>query len=450
VPGGGCAATRQGGHGSRAPRRTGAVRSGRRGAFRSGQSSIRPIRLRPRHPVPPAGAAAAATWRRRGRSRRGPIRPTPAGTGEGKKIARARLTIDLDAVAANWRALDALSAPEVETAAVVKADAYGLGMAQVARRLRAAGVRSFFVALAEEGVALRGILGPGPAIYVLSGLMRGDAPLCAGHDLVPCLNSPEDVEAFASALPGRKAALQIDSGMNRLGIEPTDLDRVAGHLAGIDLTLVLSHLACADEPDHPANADQAAAFAAALAALAARGRGGWRTSLAATGGILLGPAYHHDMVRPGIGLYGGLPFEAARPVLRLSLPVIQVRDVLPGEMVGYGAAFRAERPARIATVAAGYADGLIRRLGEGGLMLRAGGIPCPVVGRISMDLVTVDVTALTACPDQLEILDEVQGIDAVAAAAGTIGYEILTALGGRYDRVYKGLPEADAPDPSRA
>jgi alanine racemase len=315
---------------------------------------------------------------------------------------------------------------------VVKADAYGLGAARVGPALAAAGVRSFFVALAEEGVALRAALGPVPAIYVFAGLMRGDAALCREHDLIPCLNSAAQVTAFHRDLRGHECALQLDSGMNRLGLEPAELESVAELLPQLAPGLALSHLACADEPVHPMNAAQSASFAALAGRLP-----GVRRSLAATGGILLGPAFHHQLTRPGIGLYGGLPFAEARPVVTLALPVIQVREVAAGESVGYGAAWTAERPARIATVAGGYADGLLGARGRGGIALRAGARPCPVVGRVSMDLIAVDVSGLDEVPDHLEILNARQTIDDLAMAAGTIGYEVLTSLGGRYERVYK-------------
>jgi alanine racemase len=356
-------------------------------------------------------------------------------------MARARLTIDLDAIVANWRALDARSGADVETAAVVKADAYGLGAARAAPALAAAGVRSFFVALAEEGAALRTAIGTSPAIHVFAGLMPGDAAICREHDLIPCLNSAAQVIEFSRSMRGRDCALQLDSGMNRLGLEPDELASVADLVPGLAPRLLLSHLACADEPAHAMNAAQADAFAALAARLPEL-----RRSLAATGGILLGPDYHHHVTRPGIGLYGGLPFADARPVVTLALPVIQVRDVAAGERVGYGGAWTAPAPARIATVAAGYADGLLRRLGDGGITLWAGARRCPVVGRVSMDLITADVTGLADVPDHLEILNEHQGIDDLATAAGTIGYEVLTSLGGRYERVYKG--PAPAPDPA--
>jgi alanine racemase len=347
-------------------------------------------------------------------------------------MARARLTVDLAAIVANWRALDARSGPGVETAAVVKADAYGLGAARVGPALAAAGARSFFVALAEEGAALRTAVGPAPAIYVFAGLMPGDAALCREHDLIPCLNSAAQVAAFHREMRGHECALQVDSGMNRLGLEADELASVSGLLPQLAPGLVLSHLACADAPAHPMNAAQAASFAALAERLP-----GLRRSLAATGGILLGPAFHHDLTRPGIGLYGGLPFAGATPVVTLALPVIQVRDVAPGEGVGYGAAWSPDRHARVATVAAGYADGLLRALGGGTVGLWAGPRRCPMVGRVSMDLITVDVSGIGEVPDQLEILNASQTIDDLAQAAGTIGYEILTSLGARYERVYK-------------
>ncbi len=340
---------------------------------------------------------------------------------------QAELTIDLGAIRANWRALHR----GAETGAVVKADAYGLGLAPVARALAGDGARSFFVAQVEEGVALRRALGPGPEIYVFSGLMAaGDAGLYRDHDLIPCLNSVEQASDLASYLPGHAFALQLDTGMNRLGLEAGDLARLP-ELGTPRLTL--SHLACADTPEHPQNAAQLAAFRA----MAPEGR----RSLAATGGALMGADYAFDLTRPGIGLYGGLPFARAQPVVRLSLPVIQVRDVAEGESVGYGADWIAARPSRIATLSSGYADGLFRALGggpSGGLTLWAGDVPCPAVGRMSMDLITVDVTDLADRPRVLDLLGPHQGIDAVAQAAGTIGYEVLTALGARYARRYVG------------
>lgn len=318
---------------------------------------------------------------------------------------------------------------------MVKADAYGLGVGPVGRALRDAGARSFFVALAEEGVMLREAVGPGPAIHILDGLMAGDETACRGHGLIPCLNSPAQV-ARATAAGDIGCAVQIDSGMNRLGLEPAELEALAPDIARLRPSLVMSHLACADEPAHPMNAVQREVFMGLAAGLP-----GTRLSLAATGGVVLGEAFHFDLTRPGIGLYGGLPFAGARPVVRLELPVIQVREVGVGEGVGYGAAWTAARPSRIATLGAGYADGLIRAIGRAeGVRVFAGDVACPLVGRVSMDLVTVDVTDLAEVPAMLEILGAHQGVDDLAAQAGTIGYEILTSLGPRYERVYLGTP----------
>jgi len=346
-------------------------------------------------------------------------------------MARASLTIDLDAIAANWRALDALSGPATETAATLKADAYGTGLAPVARRLAAAGVRSFFVALAEEGAALRGVLGPGPFIGVFSGHMAGDAALLREAGLVPMLNSAEQARRHLGALPGHPFGVQLDSGMNRLGMEPQEWAALAPELLPKAPVLAMSHLACADEAGHAMNAAQLAAFRAMTDGT------GLRRSLAATGGILLGPAHHFELVRPGIGLYGAAPFAAGVPALHLTLPVVQTRVLAAGETVGYGGTWTARAPARIATVAAGYADGLFRALSNRG-RLWAGDTPCPIVGRVSMDLIGVDVSHLAEPPEALDILGPHQGVDALAEAAGTIGYEILTALGARHARRWLG------------
>jgi len=343
-------------------------------------------------------------------------------------MAGGFLQIDLEAIVANWRDLDAMS--QGETAAVVKANAYGLGVAPVARALKAAGVRSFCVALADEGVTLRKALGPDARIYVFAGYMRGDETAFYEFDLIPLLNSAEQVMRFLS--DGAKGCgLQLDTGMNRLGLEAMELASIAFHLPALAPQLVISHLACADDPAHPMNGAQLATFHAMTLAVAAR------KSLSATGGILLGTPYHFDMTRPGIGLYGGAPFLSAKPVVKLSLPVIQTRSVLPGEGVGYGMDWLAKRPSTIATVAAGYGDGLLRALGNGA-MLYDGKTACPIVGRISMDLIGVDITKLASAPTTLDILNEIQTIDVLAKSAGTIGYEILTSLGGRYRREYIG------------
>ncbi len=342
-------------------------------------------------------------------------------------MARGILQIDLAALVANWRALDRLSGPGTETAATVKADGYGLGAGPVARALAGAGARRFFVAIAEEGAALRGHLGPDVQICVYGGHMAGDAPVIRDAGLVPMLNSPEQIARHLAALPGHPFGVQLDTGMNRLGIEPADWAAVAEAALAARPVLMMSHLACADEPDHAMNAAQLRVFTEITAPL------GLPRSIAATGGVLLGREYHFELTRPGIGLYGGDPFADAAPVVRLSLPVIQTRSVEAGETVGYGCTWRADRPTRIATVSGGYADGIVRAMGNRA-MLWAGDVACPLRGRVSMDLLTVDVSALDAVPDMLDLIGPHQRVDVVADAAGTIGYEILTALGGRYAR----------------
>lgn len=344
-------------------------------------------------------------------------------------MATATLSIDLDALAANWRALDRASDRRVTTGAVVKAGGYGLGAGRVARRLAQAGARQFFVAVAEEGAALREALGPGPAINVFSGHMAGDTAAIAGARLTPMINSASQLAQHLEALPGHPFGIQLDTGMNRLGMEAEEWAAVAEFALSQNPQVVMSHLACADEPGHPANAAQLAEFHRLTDGISVP------RSLSATGGILLGSAYHFDMTRPGIGLYGGAPFAAATPVVRLSIPVIQVRAVSAGETVGYGCAWTAPEDGAIATVAAGYADGLIRAMGNRA-MLYAQDVPCPLAGRVSMDLLTVDVSHLDAVPDTLDLLCPAQGVDRLADAAGTIGYEILTSLGDRYHRQY--------------
>ncbi|GAA6192104.1 alanine racemase [Phaeobacter sp. NW0010-22] len=344
-------------------------------------------------------------------------------------MSTAHLTIDLNALADNWRALDAKTS--VETAAVVKADGYGLGADRAAKALTRAGARKFFVAAAEEGIAVRDAVGPGPVVSVFSGHMEGDAALLRDYDLTPMINSVDQMLRHVEQLPHHSFGIQLDSGMNRLGIEPAEWTALRDIALRQMPTLIMSHLACADDPDHPMNQQQLQTFKGMTADISVP------LSLAATGGLLLGPDYHFDLCRPGVGLYGGEPYDEAKAVVTLDLPVIQVRDLEIGETVGYSNIWQAKRPSRIATVAAGYADGLIRAIGSG-IEVYADDTPCPVVGRVSMDLITVDVTDLDAVPDSLQMLNRLQTVDDLAEAADTIGYEILTSLGGRYKRSYLG------------
>ena len=344
-------------------------------------------------------------------------------------MSTGHLTIDLDALVANWRALDAKT--NCETAAVVKANGYGLGSGKVATALARAGARKFFVAVAEEGAAVREALGPGPEISVFAGHMRGDTDMIGDLSLTPMLNSVEQVTRHLEALPGHAFGIQLDTGMNRLGMEWDEWAAVAQITLAQKPTLVMSHLACADEPDHPMNAYQLDVFHQMTDGISTP------RSLAATGGILLGKDYHFDLCRPGIGLYGGMPFAEARDVIQIDLPVIQIRHLEEGEVVGYGNAWQCKRPSKIATVSAGYADGLIRAISDKATFWY-GDQSCPLVGRVSMDLITVDLTDLSETPQALTLIGPQQGVDQLADVAGTIGYEILTSLGARYARRYKG------------
>lgn len=340
-------------------------------------------------------------------------------------MSSATLTIDLAALSRNWQALNSQTA--VETCAVVKADGYGLGAGLVATRLAQDGVRKFFVALAEEGAILRQEIGHGPEIFVFSGHMDGDTALIRDHALTPLLNSADQLLRHIEAAPKAPFGIQLDTGMNRLGMEPAEWAALKDDALRHAPVLLMSHLACADEPENPMNAAQLRSFRDMTDGLTVP------RSLAATGGILLGPAYHFDLTRPGVGLYGGQPFADARPVVSLDIPVIQIREVAPGETVGYANAWTATRPSRVATIAAGYADGLIRAMGPNAKLI-AGGYSAPVIGRVSMDLITVDVTDLPEEPEKLQLFGRTQTVDDVAAMAGTIGYEILTSLGHRYAR----------------
>lgn len=346
-------------------------------------------------------------------------------------MSAATLTIDLNAVAANWRALNAASTAAVETAAVVKADGYGLGAAKVARHLATEGVTTFFTAVAEEAAIVRAAVGEAPDIFVFSGHMDGDTEMLTQHRLIPLLNSFEQLARHRAALPDHPFGIQLDTGMNRLGLEPGDWAVERDQILANGPALIMSHLACADDPDHPMNAVQLACFREVTDGI------NTRRSLAATGGTLLGPDYHFDLTRPGVGLYGGFPFVNAQPVAQVDVPVIQSRLVQAGETVGYSNAWEAQGDTMVATIAAGYADGLIRAMGEKAQVF-ADGEACKVIGRVSMDLITVDVTHLDHIPETFQILGAAQTVDDLADAAGTIGYEVLTSLGNRYNRVYKG------------
>jgi alanine racemase len=341
--------------------------------------------------------------------------------------APATLTIDLNALAANFHTLQAAGGAPVHP--LVKADSYGLGASACAERLVAEGARTFFVARTSEGERLRAALGADVAIYVLDGCLTGRAARLKAAGLKPVLNTGAQLAEWLAA-GGGACGLQIDTGMNRLGFRIEDApDAVEG------LDLVLSHLACADDPAEPMNARQRDAFAAA----ALRYPGCVR-SFANSGGAFLGPDYAFDALRPGICLYGGgpegKPDERIRPVATLSAEVLQVREVQAGESVGYSRGFVADAPRRIATCATGYADGVLRAYSPKGLV-SVGGQLRPIVGRVSMDVCAVDVTGLdVAVGDHAELFGPSRMLDDAATAAGTIAYELLTSVTARVPRLY--------------
>lgn len=367
--------------------------------------------------------------------------------------AGALLTIDLAALCNNWRLLRR-QVGAADCAAVVKADAYGLGALQVGPALADAGCRHFFVAHLNEGIALRPHLPAQATVYVLHGVPPGAEADCAAHGLVPVLNSRQQIDAWrgVAANLGQRlpAIVQVDSGMSRLGLSALELQQLASDPAafdGIAVAYVMSHLACADEPQHPANAAQLANFVAARRLLPAA-----PATFANSSGIFLGAAYHFELARPGAALYGVAPVPGQpnpmQPVVRLQGKVMQTRTVEAGTAVGYSASWVAPHASRIATVSVGYADGYLRSLsGRGTAWLN--GVELPLIGRVSMDTITLDVSALpedAMGPGTLvDLLSPQQTVDDVAARAGTIGYEILTSLGHRYERCY--LP---APSPAAA
>jgi alanine racemase len=363
--------------------------------------------------------------------------------------ATGSISIDLTTLQNNWRALAELVAP-AECAGVVKADAYGLGAAEVIPALALAGCRTFFIATPEEGRSARQ-LAPDARLFALDGLLHGAAPLLIAADVTPVLSSLAEIEEWTAeaAHQGRPApaALQIDSGLNRLGLGETEVETLAARpdlLAALDIRLVMSHLACADDPSDPHNEAQRAAFDQRRALLPAA-----PASLAASDGLMLGKPYHYDLVRPGYALYGGQAFGGGatpvNPVVTLKARILQVRTLATGESVGYSATWRASRPTRLAVVAAGYADGVARALsaglGESGGHVLVAGHKAPIVGRVSMDLITIDVTDVQGSVsrgDLVTLIGPGLSIETMGRAAGTIGYEVLTRLGPRFVRTYTG------------
>lgn len=363
-----------------------------------------------------------------------------------KLRAGATLTIDLDAIADNYRLLRS-KAGKAACAAVMKADAYGLGAARIAPVLADAGCRHFFVAHVDEGIALRPHLPRTVQLFILHGPLSGAEQECVAHDLIPVLNSLQQLTAWqrlAARLNRRLPAIvQVDSGMSRMGMSPQEAETWlsdANMLSGIELRYLMSHLACAEVQDHFMNAMQLHNFNSIrqrLPAVAA--------TFANSSGIFLGDAYHFDLVRPGAALYGiapvaGMP-NPMRPVVRLQGKIVQTRTIRHGDHVGYGATYCAPGERQIATVAVGYADGWLRQMSNHGVAF-IDGTKVPIVGNVSMDTMTIDVTGIDAeriVPGSpVDLICAEHSVDAVGKLAGTIGYEILTSLGNRFHREYVG------------
>jgi alanine racemase len=359
------------------------------------------------------------------------------------------LTVDLDALVANWRKLEKVAVP-AECSAVIKANAYGCGVAPVARALARAGCKTFFVATIEEAAAARTVL-PSAAIYVLNGLTQNNGDAYARIDARPVIGDLSelaewDVFCRRTGWAGG-AAIHIDTGMQRLGLTIVEAQGLISRINAGDhgISLVMSHLACAESLNHPMNARQLSAFREIASVFS-----GVPASLSNSSGVFLGGAFQFDLVRPGAALYGVNPTPEADnpmlPVVELQARVVQIRDVERGEGVGYGGNWTARRPTRLAIVSAGYADGYFRAAssndGTRGADVMVAGKRCPIAGRISMDLMAVDITDLERNAVRrghlVTLLGEGITVDELAHHFGTIGYEVLTSLGSRYARVYKG------------
>jgi len=356
----------------------------------------------------------------------------------------ARLTVRLGAVVSNYRLCQRLAGPAA-VSGVVKADGYGLGAVAVTKALAAAGCDTFFVARLEEGVELRPIV-PNARIFVLDGAMPDSVPALIRHRLTPVLNSLAQIAGWSAAAKATNtsldAAVHIDTGMNRLGLAGEDLSTLAAEwrkrMDGVRPVLLMSHLACADEPKSAMNGVQLDRFRTAIAILPPA-----PASLASTGGILLGKDYAFDLVRPGIGLCGGnvhnTPTNPFATAASLSARVLQIRRVDSGGTVGYGATFRVKGPTVLATVALGYADGLMRAIGNRG-HAAIGGVRVPIAGRVSMDLTVLDVTRVPAehlsLDSEAEFFGDTISLEEAAEAGNTAAYEVLTSITRRVPRRY--------------
>ena len=345
-----------------------------------------------------------------------------------------RATVHLDNIVANWRTLAALH-PKANTSAVLKANAYGLGTERVAAALASAGCDTFFVAYPEEGAVVRKAVGPDPSIFILNGPAPASMHLFHAHSLIAVLNSPAQIRLWSDA-GHSPCAFHFNTGINRLGLPACMPETDGDALRAMNPVLVMSHLACADEPDHALNAAQLAAFRRITDAFP-----GVPASLANSAGCYLGRDYGFQFTRPGIALYGGSVPPARiqlRHAVTLDAEILSVFPVKAGDRVGYGATFTAPQDMLLATVGLGYADGVLRSASNcfiGWL----DGVPCPVTGRVSMDLITIDVSKAQPSAKagvRVEFLGANAKLEDQAARANTLGYELLTGLGTRVERLY--------------
>ncbi len=365
-----------------------------------------------------------------------------------------KLTVNLDALAENWRFLDSLSGKDVETAAVIKANAYGLGIEQVAPALAKAGCRTFYVAIEEEGLRTRNVVDDAQ-IFILNGIHPDAAKKTAAQRVSPVISSRPQLNFWAKySKPGTPCAIHIDTGMNRLGLSASDVDALLedqSSLGNLVPEFVMSHLACADDPEHPKNREQLSSFEKLSSKFP-----GIKRSFANSAGVFLGADYHFEQTRPGIALYGAEAVNNVpnpmKPVVFAAVRILQIRTASKGKTVGYGASCTLKRPTKIAIASVGYADGFHRAMSGSGVPLRgdgsSGGLGAignhlvPVIGRLSMDLTAFDVSDV---PDNeleqsewIELFGNRISIDDAARNCGTIGYELLTSLGSRYKRNYLG------------
>ena len=347
---------------------------------------------------------------------------------ENKVMTSGSLKVNLSAIRNNWIELNRLSSSYVKTSAVLKANAYGIGMKKVAPELEKIGVEIFFVATIEEGISLRKLVKNNCKIYLLNGCEKQEGKEIIENNLIPVLIDKKTIAYFNNMKI--KFAIQIEIGMNRLGINISELMKIRNEINFNNLDLLLGHLSSADNKNSKENLKQYENFNSLKNYFEKT-----PFSLAATAGILLNKKFHYNLTRPGVGLYGGFSFPGFQNVISLSLPILQIKVINKGDGVGYNHAFKAKKTFRIAIVSGGYADGLLRTLTKGGALFH-NNIKCPIIGKISMDLITVDLSNVKDNPKRLFILNEFQSLEILAKSAKTISYEILTNLSRRYNRSY--------------